>query len=151
GFGPVADKLLADPANRGAVFLVSSDASGEGMFISEVAMRERGKFRGGHVVERASKAFTPETGFAKNWSGANYHARFSSGDEMRDFLLTGDHGKNKIDIVVVDDSVPERNRVTHHDQLAYALASDPRHFQLIAESPLVRAGVTQKTPVRAFR
>jgi dolichyl-phosphate-mannose-protein mannosyltransferase len=149
GFGPVAYKLLNNPRNRDAVLLVSSDATGEGMFISEVAMRDA--HRPGHIVQRASKAFTPDTGFAKNWSGAQYQPRFSTEAALRDFLINGEPGKPRIDFLAVDNSVPERNRVLHHDLLRRAIESDPLHFVLVCSSPLIRAGVEQKTPVRAYR
>ncbi len=149
GFGPVAAQLLADPAGRDAVFLVSSDATGEGMFISEVAMRDAK--RPGHVAQRASKAFTPDLGKAANWSGAKYQPRFADDAAMLRFLLDGDGGKNRIDFLVTDDSVPERNRVAHHDQLRRVIDANPQHFTPVATSPLVRNGVTQPTPVRAYR
>ena len=149
GFGPVAAQLLADPAGRDAIFLVSSDATGEGMFIAEVAMRDAK--RPGHVAQRASKAFTPDLGKAANWSGAKYQPRFADDAAMLRFLLDGDGGKNRIDFLVTDDSVPERNRVAHHDQLRRVIDANPQHFALVATSPLVRNGVTQPTPVRAYR
>jgi hypothetical protein len=144
GFGLVAKKLLADPANRDAVFLVSSDATGEGMFISEVAMRDAR--RPGHVAQRASKAFTPDLGKAANWSGAKYQPRFTSDAALYQFLIASD-----ITFLVVDDSVSERNRVAHHDQLGRVIEASPERFELIDSSPLVRNGVKEKTPVRVYR
>ena len=149
GFGPVAAQLLGDPSSRDAVFLVSSDATGEGMFIAEVAMRDAR--RPGHVAQRASKAFTPDLGKAANWSGAKYQPRFADDAAMLRFLLDGDGGKNRIGFLVTDDSVPERNRVAHHDQLRRVIDANPQHFAPVTASPLVRNGVTQPTPVRAYR
>jgi 4-amino-4-deoxy-L-arabinose transferase-like glycosyltransferase len=47
---PAAERIAAGPS--GSVTLVSSDANGEGAFISEVAMRDK---RPNHIVLRASK------------------------------------------------------------------------------------------------
>ena len=68
GFAPLAEIMLslASPTD---VTLVSSDAAGEGMFISEVAMRER---RPGHVIQRASKSLASST-----WSGSGYTPAFA--------------------------------------------------------------------------
>lgn len=143
GFGPVATKLLSDPANRDAVFLVSSDATGEGMFISEVAMHD--SHRPGHVAQRASKAFTPDLGKAANWNGSKYQPRFANDSEMLEFLLKSDIG-----FLVVDDSVPERNRVVHEDQIRRVIDANPQKFQLVASEPLFR-GFEQKTPARAYK
>src|SRR5207249_6005891 len=128
GFGPVAEKLLADPANRDAVFLVSSDARGEGMFISEVAMRDAR--RPGHVAQRASKAFASSA-----WSGREYRPQFASVPELLQFLL-----KSDLTFLVVDDSMPDRNRVAHHDQLRDVIDANPQHFVLVCSGALVRNG-----------
>src|SRR5262249_17000702 len=64
GFRAVADSVLHSSQPK-STFLVASDARGEGMFISEVAMHEK---RPGHFVQRASKKLA-----ASSWTGGAYH------------------------------------------------------------------------------
>lgn len=52
GFDELARSLLSDPMLKESVFLVCTGANGEGMFISEVAMREP---RPGHYVLRGNR------------------------------------------------------------------------------------------------
>ncbi len=126
GFGPVAEAVLR-PENEKAVFLISSDARGEGMFISEVAVREK---RPGHVIQRASKALATST-----WSGSGYQTRFESEAAAAEFLK-----QSTVDILVVDKSVPDHYRKEHHELLWRTLDQFPSLFQLQEEHPIHRDG-----------
>lgn len=68
GYSAVAETLLARPDLTHSAILVCSSAEGEGMLISEVAMREA---RPGHLVLRASKMLA-----SSDWMGAGYHPLF---------------------------------------------------------------------------
>lgn len=138
GFAPVADGVVAAQAGKGAAVLVSSDATGEGMFISEIAMRNP---RPGIPIRRASK----ELG-KMEWSGRDYQAKFDSEDGLRDFLL-----RSSLEFIVVDDSIPEAKRAAHHSMLWYLCERDTRHFWLVGSAPVVRGGEAQGTPVRLYR
>lgn len=138
GLGPVAAKLLADPANAKAVFLISSDATGEGIFIAEVAMRER---RPGHIVRRASKVLG-----SSSWSGAGYKAKFEGSEELMAALQ-----KDGIAIIVTDDSLPPARRVRHHGQLREALDTHPDKFTLLGKYPMIRGGVRHEEALRVYR
>jgi 4-amino-4-deoxy-L-arabinose transferase-like glycosyltransferase len=66
GFAEAAERL-EEPQYKDSVFLVSSEGEGrdgEGMFISEIAMREK---RPSHIVLRASKVLSQS-----DWMGARY-------------------------------------------------------------------------------
>jgi hypothetical protein len=78
GFVQPAHFLLTDPEFADGDFLVISNATGEGAFISEVAMHDA---RPGHIVLRASKVLASAT-----WYGTLYRLRYKSVDEIRGFL-----------------------------------------------------------------
>jgi hypothetical protein len=137
GFGPVAVALL-DEAGPDDVFLVSSDARGEGMFISEVAMREK---RPGHVIQRASKVLASST-----WSGGRYAPKFDTDDDLLAFLTSG-----KIQYLVLDDAVPEDKRQQHHEQLHRLVTHNADAFWMIAATELVRDGEPQSPPLKVYR
>lgn len=138
GFRPLVDIILADHSSDAGTVLVSSDGSGEGMFISEIAMREQ---RPGHVIERASKVLAD-----MEWSGRNYHAKFSDDQELTDFIVEGKAG-----YVVLDDSIPEEKHGAHHDMLKRVLRDDSVHFWEVATSPITRGNLPQEAPIRLYR
>ncbi len=74
GYEAVAREILSRPQWKDSVILVSSDASGEGMLISEIAMRER---RPGHVILRGSKVLS-----SSNWFGGQARTLFASAGEI---------------------------------------------------------------------
>jgi hypothetical protein len=126
GFAPLAATMLHD-AKPSDVALVSSDATGEGMFIAEVALRE---VRPGHVIQRASKSLATST-----WSGSGYAPLFTSDDEAFRFL-----SGETIQFLVVDDSMPAERRREHHVQLVRVVSAHPDTFRLLAESAVWRGG-----------
>ncbi len=138
GFAPIAEVVVSESKAPHSTILVSSDASGEGMFISELAMREK---RPGHIVARASKLLA-----SMSWSGADYRARFSTDVELAAFLT-----KSDIATIVLDDSMPPAKRGAHADMLDRVCEENPAQFHLIADSPVVRGGRTDFPPIRAFR
>jgi 4-amino-4-deoxy-L-arabinose transferase-like glycosyltransferase len=137
GFQPLADKMLAG-AGPDDVALVSSDATGEGIFIADVALDEK---RPGHTIQRASKSLASST-----WSGSGYTPLFSSDDELFRFLTDG-----KIQYLIVDDAVPATRRREHHDQVRRVVEQHPDRFAMLAEAEAWREGVQQKTPVRLYK
>jgi hypothetical protein len=137
GFQPLVDKMLAD-AGRDDVALVSSDATGEGIFIADVALREQ---RPGHTIQRASKSLASST-----WSGSGYTALFSTDDALFRFLTDG-----KIQYLVVDDAVPSSRRREHHDQIRRVVEQHPDCFGELAAAEAWREGQRQKTPVRLYK
>ena len=114
GFSEVARDLLSRPQFKNSVFLVCSNAEGEGMLISEVAAHEP---RPGHIVLRATKMLA-----SMDWMGSNYQASFHDPQDML-LLLEG----IPAGVVVID----EEGRRTPHGQLLYqGLQSHPEKWQL---------------------
>lgn len=139
GFGPVVDTILADPANKNAVFLISSDARGEGMFVSEVAMRDRQ--RPGHVVERASKLLA-----SSKWNGGDYKTKPESSTQegvLKSLL------ESPIQLIVIDSAMPDAKE--HNLLLRATVESHPQSFKRIDSSPIIREGVSQSGPIYVFR
>jgi len=137
GFASLAEALLSE-APPEAVTLVSSDATGEGMFIAEVALREE---RPGHVIQRASKSLS-----SSNWSGSGYTPAFQRDDEVLSFLL-----RSGITYIVLDDTVPPGKRRAHHEQLHRVITGNPDRFFPVAESEGSRSGEIQPLPIRLFK
>jgi hypothetical protein len=138
GFESVAERLLSTPDFQKSVFLVASDPAGEGMFISEVAMRED---RPGHIVLRASKVL----GMSR-WGGNEYEALFSTPDEMLTYLKGVPVG-----IVIVDFSVSKKHQVKHHHLLKEALEANSECWELLGTYPLTRQGTEYPNALYVYR
>jgi hypothetical protein len=137
GLSPAA-AMASEKAGEPGRFLISSDATGEGIFIAEVAMLEK---RPGSTVRRASKVLA-----SSSWSGAGYQAKFE-----RDEDLIAALEKDGIHVVVTDDSMPANKRVKHHDQLIRALDGAPEKFELRGKLPMERGGVRHEDAIRIYR
>jgi hypothetical protein len=137
GFASLADTMLSE-APPDAVTLVSSDATGEGMFIAEVALREE---RPGHIIQRISKTLSHS-----EWSGGNYEPKFTTDEEVLNFLL-----HSGITYLVLDDNVSPLRRRENHDQLKRVVTSHPEWFFPLAESEGARGGEIQSQPVRIYK
>ena len=119
GFQEVARELLAMPGPSQSVFLVSSDATGEGMFISEVALRD---VRPGHVVLRASKVLA-----TSGWSGNNYTLLHRNSDEILTYLT-----EVPVSAVVIDTIIdPSEGRLRQHLPLLQTLELHPERWRLV--------------------
>ena len=136
GFAPLAEWVVKE-GKEGSVTMVSSESRGEGMFIAEVAMREK---RPRSVIERASKILAKS-----EWNGTGYARQFANDEALLEFLMSG-----KIRYLVVDEDVPEAKRREHHDQLPRVIAGHRERFRLVASSELTRGGKVQLNPVRLY-
>ena len=136
GFGPVAAHLMErNPIGK---FLVSSDATGEGMFIAEVAMAD--PHRPGCSAKRASKELAQSA-----WSGSGYSPKYTT-DEALLAYLTG----SGFDSIVIDPALPERNRRPHHEMLARVLRAHPERFKLWFSQPIFRSGEQMASPLEVY-
>lgn len=137
GFAPLAEQMLADssPSDES---LVSSDARGEGMFIAEVALREK---RPGHVIQRASKSLASST-----WSGSGYSPLFNNDADVLHFLTDG-----KIRYLILDDALPNDRRQEHHDQLRRVAEANPDRFWLLGEADVFRGGERQPVTAKLYK
>ncbi|MEQ1859859.1 MAG: glycosyltransferase family 39 protein [Chthoniobacteraceae bacterium] len=137
GFAAIAEAVLNDPQMKGRPVLVSSDATGEGMFISEIAMRDH---RPGAVVLRANKELA-----SMDWAGRGIATKFHSDEELIAWIKSSGVGA-----LVVDPSMPEAKRGAHHDQLILLCETHSELFWPASSSPIVRGGETHSKPIRLY-
>lgn len=149
GFRAAADDLL-NSSKPHATYLVVSDARGEGMFISEVAMREK---RPGHFVQRASKKLA-----SSSWSGGAYHLTYckkmsdKSGVEYRtpdqlSTLLKND----AVDFIIFDNSVPKDYRTKHFEILHAAIEQHPDLFHAHRKFDITRANTQFAQAIEVYQ
>ena len=138
GFSGAAQDILNDPDNAQAVLLISSDATGEGIFISEIAVREK---RPGHTVRRASKVLA-----SSSWSGGGYKAKYENETELLHFLE-----KEPLRLLVLDETILPDRRVAHHDLLRRTVANNPARFTLLKSYPVTRGGIPQPQTIQVYR
>lgn len=136
GFAPAAERILKEQGN--SPVLVSSDATGEGMFIAEMASRDPD--RPSFLVQRASKVLA-----SSQWSGSDYKPRFETGEALGQFLATGQYR-----FLLVDDSLPKPKRTAHHKLFESVLNARPETFRLLGTFPIQRNGQPQAGNARLF-
>jgi len=127
GFDEVAQRLER-PEYKNSVLLVSSvgeDQDGEGMFISEIAMREK---RPLHIVLRASKMLSQS-----DWMGGHYKLLYNTPQEVMNFLRT-----MPVEIVVIHDE-PGLVADAHHKLLQQAIAEFSQEWEHMGTYPQRRA------------
>lgn len=115
GYSEIAQTLLDRPQFRDSVFLVCGTGEGEGMLISEVALRE---WRPGHYVLRSTKMLA-----AMDWMGSNYKVRFTQPDALQQYL-----DSIPVGIVVFD----WWGRQSPHGKVLHSLVqSRPQQWELV--------------------
>ena len=139
GFGPVALTLIEESHGPARV-LVVSDPRGEGMLLSEFAMRDRARQI---TVERGSRTLTESTSSEPNGMPAQ---RFLEDEQLFAYLLSG-----RIRYIVLDSAVPQDVRAGYHDQMLRVLEGNVRSFWPITDSPIIRDGEPMGHPLRIFR
>jgi len=87
GFAQAATDILADPTLAHSAVLCSSDRDGEGLLISEMAMRER---RNGHYILRASKMLA-----VSDWNGSGYRLRLNTSGEINQLLADMQYARSE--------------------------------------------------------
>jgi hypothetical protein len=117
----LAIDVLARPEFAHAVILVSSQWDGEGIFISEMAMRER---RPGHIILRASKMLSDA-----RWSGLDYRLRFPDAAAVMRYL-------ERVPVaVLIMDGTRGRIDKLHHHQLEQVLRDYAPRWQPVGRYP----------------
>ena len=117
GFVEAAQSLLAQPQLRNSALLISSDETGEGAFIAEVAMREQ---RPAHFVLRASKVVAKS-----DWAGGSYELLYQTPAELMQYLE-----ELPVGILVIDTS-PAGNRRPHHHLLRETVRAYSHRWELL--------------------
>jgi hypothetical protein len=138
GFAPVAQYVLAQPELNKAVLLISSDVTGDSMFISELAMREA---RPGHYVLRGTKVLCD-----CSWLGDQQRVLYPTAEDLMGYL---DH--SPVQIVIDDQSVPARSRLQFRHVLEDAIKQYPNQWTLLATFPVVRDGISYPNGVNLYR
>jgi hypothetical protein len=119
GFSAVAGNLLQHPEFKDSIILVCSNATGEGMMISEIAMREH---RPGHIILRGSKMLA-----SIDWMGWDYSLLFRDPEEMFRYL-----DGIPVGVVVIDGE----GRQTPHGRMLYqAIREHPAQWEPVPWQP----------------
>lgn len=130
GFDRIAEALLAAPELEGTAVLVSSREAGEGVLISEIAMRQPDpKF----FVLRGQKALAK----------GGYRLRMESPEEAAEFLESV-----PIAAVVIDDAIPARWQLPHHEQLRKAIELTGEQWERVT---LPADGVENPERIKFYR
>jgi hypothetical protein len=117
GYSEAAKFITSDPALRGSTILVSSGGMGEGLLISEIAMREP---RPQDTIIRATKVLAHV-----DWTGLMYSPVFTSGQQIFNYIE-----QSRIKLVVTDDLSPVTN-FEHNRLLNEAITKHPERFRLL--------------------
>ncbi|HEY1173182.1 MAG TPA: glycosyltransferase family 39 protein [Verrucomicrobiae bacterium] len=126
GYEAIAQKLQAEAPEPKTIVLVSSDARGEGMFVSEVALGEK---RLDTIAKRASKLLAKS-----GWAGGSYEAKAKSAEETFDILE-----KEGVQFLIIDRTIPARLKAKHHELLENAVAAAGDKWKLVGKYPITRA------------
>lgn len=121
GFSELAEELVNRPELRDTAWLISSGAQGEGMLISEVAMRER---RPGHILLRSTKMLA-----TVDWDGGRYESLLSTPEQSLAYLESV-----PVRLLIVDRN-PGGHPLAHQASLLKMLAQYPDRWQLIGTYP----------------
>lgn len=138
GFSPVAKNLLAQPELKKAVMMISSDAVGEGMFISQMAMMEN---RPGHYLVRASKVLCD-----CSWSGEEHTTLYPNPAALMGYL-----DRSPIQVVVYDESAPPQSSFEFHRILHETIQQYPSRWQLIGTFPVSRDSVVHPGAIKVYK
>lgn len=139
GFGPAALTLIEE-SHGSARVLVVSDALGEGMFLSEIAVRDHARQI---TAERGSQTLAESV---CGTPGGRPEQRFAEDEKLLAHLTAG-----HIRYIVLDSTVPFASRAGYHDQVLRVLEANVRSFWPIGVSPIIRDGEPQGHPLRIFR
>lgn len=100
--------------NKYQKVLISSDARGEGALTAAAAFDRQHPWR----ILRGSKVLS-----TSDWHGRGYKLAFEGPEELVEFLREED-----IAWVIIDESIPEDRKTTHHQQLPNAAQKFPALF-----------------------
>jgi hypothetical protein len=138
GFSPLVERMNAFDQGGDAVWLISSDAVGEGMFIAEAALRQPDPTR---VVLRSSKFLA-----SSRWDGRNYHSSLETPEEILAKLEAAPVG-----YAVVDQTADVANAGPHHEKLLAALQSASDRWELVETRPVERRGSRRQDGALVYR
>ena len=138
GFGPVASALIEESHGPSRV-LVVSDALGEGMFLSELAMQDRARRI---TAERGSETLVEP----RNADAVDPAQRFLDDEHLVAHLISG-----HFQYIVLDSAPAMEVRAGYRDQIRRVVEDNAHSFWPIFFSPFVRDGETMGHPLQIFR
>jgi hypothetical protein len=138
GYQEVAALMAADERLQDAVTLVSADSIGEGLLVSEVAMRDHP--RPGHLVLRGSKILA-----RSDWLGRGYESYFDEPGALLAYLDT-----LPVTAVVIDTSVPAPERDLHERLVQQALDMAGRRWERVGSYDVVRRGTRHPAALAVY-
>ena len=118
GYAEAASYIVSKPEFRDTVILVSSQGGGEGLLISELAMREP---RPRDVVLRATKVLAKV-----DWTGSDYQLLFTNTSQLLRCFR-----KEHVMVLVTDD-YPSSLRFEHQQLIEKMISQNPGSFHLDA-------------------
>jgi hypothetical protein len=118
GYSDAAHFISDHPELQDRTILVSSDRDGEGMLVSELAMRDK---QLDHRILRATKVLA-----STDWNGKVYQCYYGTPEALLRYLRTA--GVN----LVVSDTLPGAISFEHQDILNQTIAKYPDSLKLIA-------------------
>ena len=130
GFEEVAIRCLTDERLAAGPFLVTTDAAGEGMLVSEFLMRRQGSEAA--CVLRASKVLG-----SGNWLGEGYEPRFRDSAALEEFLVS-----LPVSALVIDQTCKPEHWFGHMDQLVEMVQRNPTRWREVARIDVRRGGVS---------
>lgn len=137
GFSEVADYVQSHETLRQGAVLVSSAIDGEGLLVSEIAMRY--PCSQGFVV-RASKLLG-----RSDWLGRDYQSRFESEDELSRYLEN-----MRVDLVVIEEQAGVQ-APKHQALLLQMVRERPDRWQFVGIFPARRPADLKQTSILVYR
>ncbi len=139
GFREALSWATEDPALSTAPWLVCSDASGEGLIVSEAVHLDPRHQK--LQVLRSSKILAHD-----DWLGHGYKQRFDSEESLGAFLK-----QVPVGLVFLDLSLWRRHYFAHHESLRRYLENHPEHFQEVKRIDMLRNGVWYPQSLVVYR
>jgi len=137
GYGALVRGVMSRVSNVPQIWLVSSDATGEGCLIAAVALQEP------HPASYVLRGKTLLAG--GDWFGRNTQDRFDTPAKLAK-LLDDLH----VTIIVIDDSLAPTDRLPYHARLKNLVAGESETWELIGSYPQVKDGIVLANSLHVY-
>ena len=137
GFSAATRALIEEEDFDAAIFVIASDAQGEGMFVSSLALADT-QVR--HTALRATKVLAQS-----DWMGRDYRQLFETPETLTEYLRSV-----PVAAVAVDTSVPDDKWFPHSELLDQTMKTDPA-WELWRTFDVVRNGIRHPGALSVYR
>jgi Dolichyl-phosphate-mannose-protein mannosyltransferase len=137
GYGALVREVEARVSQVPQVWLISSDATGEGCLVATVALQEA---RPGSYVLRGKTLLA-----GGSWLGNNEWDRFDTPAKLAK-LLDDLH----VTLIVIDDSVAPKDQRPYRLRLKKLVASDRKTWELTGSYPQMKAGIALPNSLHVY-